>query len=58
MRPWHKVNGTDVIAALFIGAGVTAMFLGVDGQFGGILTLIAGYYFGKRASTLPPPSGK
>lgn len=56
MRPWHNISAVDVIAALFIVAAIVSMIMQVDSGLGAILTLIAGYYFGKKSSTLPPGS--
>lgn len=57
MKPWHNVGPTDIIAALLILTAIVNLFTVKDSTLTGTLTLISGYYFGKKASTLPPGSG-
>lgn len=54
MRPWHHLTFTDVVAVLVLIIAGIGMYLGVEGDFSAALALIAGYYFGKKSSTLPP----
>ncbi len=42
-------DAQDAIAALFIIGGFILMALKVDTIVGGLLTLVAGFYFGKKA---------
>lgn len=56
MKPWHNVGPIDVIAVLMIGTACINLFTLKDPTVTGTLTLISGYYFGKKASTLPPGS--
>lgn len=57
MRPWHTITSTDIVASLFIVAAIVGMFMDVNQDYTSALTLISGYYFGKKASTLPPDGG-
>lgn len=53
MKPWHDFQPVDLIAMLIIVAGMLNMVLRLGYDLSPGLTLIAGYYFGKKASTLP-----
>lgn len=57
MKPWHTIQSTDIIAALMIAVACVNLFTTKDPTVTGTLTLISGYYFGKKASTLPPGGG-
>lgn len=57
MKPWHSFGPTDAVAALLIAVAIINLFTVKDPTITGTLTLISGYYFGKKASTLPPGNG-
>jgi len=48
-----KLSALDIIALTIILSATFLLWQGVNGGISAILTLIAGYYFGKRASSLP-----
>lgn len=52
--PWMP---QDTIALFILVAVFSLKAFGLDGNLDSVLTLIVGYYFGKRASSLPPPRG-
>lgn len=54
MKPWNNVGPIDIVAVLLIATAIVNLFTLKDPSVTGTLTLISGYYFGKKASTLPP----
>lgn len=57
MKPWHNFGITDLVAIMMIATAIVNLFTTKDPTVTGTLTLISGYYFGKKASTLPPGNG-
>ena len=49
----NKFEPMDFIAVITIIGGFFLLYIGKDGIVGSTLTLITGYYFGKRASKMP-----
>jgi len=49
----HKITITDIVAILLIIGAFVFLWFNRDGTFSGILTLIVGYYFGKKSSHMP-----
>jgi hypothetical protein len=49
----NKFKPMDFIAVIIIIGGFLLLYMGKDGIVGSTLTLITGYYFGKRASKMP-----
>ena len=43
-----NIQFSDIIALLILIAGFTLLLKGYDGYIQGIMSLIIGYYFGKR----------
>jgi len=54
MKPWSNFNNVDIIAVTFIILSAFGMIFRPELDLSAVLALIAGYYFGKKASTLPP----
>jgi len=48
MKVLEKLEPVDVIAIIAIVGGFILMSLKIDTVVGGVITLIAGYYFGHR----------
>jgi hypothetical protein len=44
----NRVHPVDIIALFIIACGVYLKLRGADGEVGLLLSLVAGYYFGKR----------
>lgn len=52
----EKPTFTDIVAIVLILAAFLFLWFNKDGTFSGVLTLIVGYYFGKKSGTLPDHS--
>lgn len=51
---WRKqITITDIVALILIFGAFLFLWFNRDGTFSGVLTLIVGYYFGKKSGTLP-----
>lgn len=48
-----KIQAIDLVAVVIILSATFLLWQGVNHGISSILTLITGYYFGKRASNLP-----
>ena len=48
-----KITITDIVALILIIGAFFFLWFNRDGTFSGILTLIVGYYFGKKSSHMP-----
>lgn len=45
-----QFDSQDILAIVFVIGGFILMFFRIDTIVGGLLTLIAGYYFGRKAN--------
>ena len=48
-----KFTPPDIIALIVIVGGLILKFSGADGVVGTLLTVVVGFYFGRRATTAP-----
>ena len=48
-NPIDHFDSTDVIAILIIGGGFILLARGIDTVVGGVITMVAGFYFGRKA---------